>query len=777
MERTVLFRDYQKAQTSDFNNVQSFVQQSLDDMIGDTVTSSLRYAGFNTVKSNTAEITVAAGRFYGANSNNQVGAIYTLPTQTIISVVQYLAVSQVTQRILTLVCYGVLDQVDVQTRDFLTNTQTLQTQPQAVAMTASRDAVLAIVAGAESGSPNAPAIGVSQVPIANILVDNGGIISVTMLPDSAVTSTEQLDDRLTVVESFDGQVGPRITTLASDLAALASQLNVLGKTSSTVVDELCQDVANLKDLIGLPASYSQYGALHFAYPDPTKYDTNNSTALGFNCTIFYGVRFPAQNAALFTLSLFNPLDPSAHVTNGLLLPPFTDNLILQTGAVISSTSMSQYGFQTYALVQKNMSYTRTVAGPSYTVCTNGAMIQTSQGDSGNEGWFLPNWSSYEIETSTINGFGHYWYQVNYYWVESWTEPYWELDTIQHSVNGAQVAQSFLVSSDAWITRLGVYISTVASATDVWLTLCQCTNGQPDLTKTIAHQVMTGANLVTGWNYLEIQPSFCRKGDRMAVVLTTAANHQVGLTTAGSYLEGTFFYTLDGAYYLGDFTKEMALRVYAAQFLSNQVTVEFGALNLAGGIRNIDLAIRSIVPSSCTLTYEVLPAGTATWLPISETNPLVPFQNAPVLARFRARFVGTATVAPGIQLNDSICNIWCPGPIFTFVTEPETLAAATASVTIKTVVENFNPVAHSLSATQGDGNGYIKIYKGAGPVYTAISPTTTVVALTDASIGQYTITSTFSGISPTISQFIAVVKGTTNSVSNTFIISTMTWWAT
>ena len=778
MEKTVQFRDYQKVQTSDLNNIEVYARQSFDDLVGDAVTASLRYAGFNTVKSNTAEITVAPGRFYGTNDNNAVGAIFSLPTQTIMSLVQYLCVSQVTQKYLTLVAYGVEDQVDVQNRDYLVNTQTLQTQPQAVAMTDSRDAVLAILAGAEAADPVAPAVNVGQVAIANILVNYAGVISVTMLTAGQVTSTENLNSRLAVVETFDTQVGPRFDSLAADLAALANQIAGLGRFSNTIIDELAQDVANLKDLAGLPSSYSQYGAVHFAFMDSTKYDINNALALGFNAEIFYGCRFPAQNADLFALSLFNPFDPNASVgTNGLLIPAHTNKLMLQTGAPATSITMNVYTWQTYSLVQKNMSYTRIVNGPSYDVCTNGARIQTSSGDSNNLGWWLPNFTSQEVETSTYTGApGHYWYQVQYYWIDSWTEPYWELDTVTHSVSGMQVAQSFLASSDAWITQIAFYLSAIAAPSgDIWVTLCQCTNGQPDLTQVICHVDVTSTSLVVGWNTVSIQPTFVAKGARMAVVLTTGVGHQLGMAAAGSYLNGTFFYSQDGAYYLGDYTKEIALQIYSADFsgVGNQVTIEFAALNLAGGIRDIDLTARMIVPDSCQLLFEVMPTGTGTWLPITQDAPLVPFQNAPVLARFRARFVGTSNVMPGITMGDSMVNIWAPGPTFTLVTVTETLASASGNVSFKIEVESFNPVAHSLEASQGDGNGYIRLYKTSSSY---ISPTTVTVTEVDASAGRYDITATFSGISPTISSFIIVVHGTTNSISDVFHVSNLTWWA-
>ena len=150
---------------------------------------------------------------------------------------------------------------------------------------------------------------------------------------------------------------------------------------------------------------------------------------------------------MFALSLFNPLDPTAsyNSSTGLLLPAYTSVLMLQTGSYASSIAMGQYGYQTYALVEEDIAYTRTVAGPSYDVCTNGAVSLISEGETNTDAWWLPNFSSYETETSTEtpNQPNHTWYQVNYYWVNSWTEPYWTLDTVNHSINGAQLAQSFL----------------------------------------------------------------------------------------------------------------------------------------------------------------------------------------------------------------------------------------------------------------------------------------------------------------------------------------------
>lgn len=755
MEAMVNFRDYQEVVTADLNNPQLFAQQSLDDIVHDAVTASLRFAGFNTAKSNTAEITVQPGRFYGANLNSEVGAVFTLPTASIISLVQYLAVSS--QRILTLTAYGVVNSTDVQTRKYITNTSTLATSPESVAMKTSRDAVLAIVAGAESGTPTPPAIQSNQIAICDILISNTQVISVTMRTAGQVTSTEDLDERTGLLETFEAQAGPRISALATDLAALA--LKIGGTANQDLLIEVMQDLSKVKVLVGLPATYSQYGSDYYLWPNSTAYDTANAQSLGFACTITYGIRFPAQNANTFALTLFSSIDPNAQINtynaSGLLLPAYASVLKLQTGTFASSVAIGQYTFQTFGYQELDIPYTRIQYGGTYWSCTNSGTVYSPSATS-NQPWWLPNFASYNVDSdvNTVQNVpGHVVTTGDYLQVDTWTEPYWTLDATTNTVNGALIAQSWLVSSDTWYTGLDIYISGIASATDVTIIVCQCTNGQPDLTKTLAKGVIPGASLVIGFNGLTFAtPILGTKGDRLAAVITSAANHQIGLAAAGSYLDGTFFYSLDGAYFLGDFSKELVLLVFGAEFATAQTTIEFAALSLSGGIRAIDLTARMQVPASCELTFECLPDGTATWLPVkldpSDSSP--PFPTAPVLVRFRARFVGTQDVMPGIVLPDSIMKIWCPATAFTFVSAIETLAVPSSTITVKLLVENYNPTPHTVA---------VKLFYG-GVQHVAAA---TTVVLADASRGGYNVTATFNA--PTMA-----AGGAISTAANTITMS-------
>jgi hypothetical protein len=777
MEKLLLFRDYQETQSSDFNDLQAFARQSFDDLVNDAVTGSLRYSGFNTVQSNVAEITIAPGRFYGPNVAGEIGAVYTLPTITVMSLVPYLAVNVTATRFLTLTVYGVENDTDIETRDFIINTQTLQTSPQAVPMQSSRDAVLAIVAGAEGPAPTPPPIPVNQVAVASILISQTGIVSVTMLPAGLVTSTEGLGVRVSDVEAFEAQVGPRISALASDIAAL--QLAISGLSNPNVLIELMGDVALLKSQAGIPATHAQYGADYLLYADVGFSDVNNVQSLGFNCKLEYGIRFPDYAASEFALTMFNTLDPNATYNSGtgMLLPTYTTVLKLRTGTYATSTAIGQYGYQTFVQEELDIPYYRIRYGGEYYVCSNGASGWVESA-TGTPAYWLPNFSEYAVAAPGQNfDLNHAVSWTDYLLIDSWTEPYWTLESVQNSINGALIGQSWLVSSDVWITQVGIYLATIASVTDVTLSVVQCTAGQPDLSKVIATGVLAGATLTVGMNYLLIPPTFAQKGMRLCLIVTSLANHQLGLAQAGSYLDGTFFYSLDGAYFLGDFTKEMVLEIWGAEFQTAQTTIEFGALSLPAGIRAIDLTARITIPDSCQLIFEVMPDGTGTWLPVSidPTNPIAPFPTAPVLARFRGRFVGSPDIMPGIVLPDSIMKLSAPATVFREVTQPIQLAAPTASFSVRMRLENFNATAHSISAGTGLGTGSVLLLWGS-PLGAAVAPNTLSIELIDAPSQTYDATATWSGISPASNGFVIVINGTTNSNTEVFLISQLTWWA-
>ncbi|PYF05040.1 hypothetical protein BJ122_102266 [Rhodopseudomonas faecalis] len=753
MEKKVQFRDYQEQQAADHTNLQDFTEQSLDHIVTDAVTASRRYSGFGVVKSAQAEVIVSGGRFY-----DQGGAVYNLATPTTQLLVSFLPV--IARRIVTVSVSGVEADTDVETRDFLTNVDTGQTEPRAVATVRARNAVLAFTAGAENADPQPPAIPASNVAIANILLDPTQVVSITALTRNQVASTEGLDMRALALEAWRSIVQPRVDSLASDISALAKRVDMAG--SNIHIVKLYQDLAQVKEKAGLPQAFSQYGADYFLWPDTARSDINNTQNLGFDAEVEMGVRFPSANATQFEISLFSANDANAAYSNGLLLPAYDSVVKLSTGDFYTDLALGQFGWQTYALEQKQMKVERLRYGGRYAVCSNGSQWQTASA-TGDAPYWLPNFSTYRSVAAVGNN-GNYSHLIEYYdywWHDSWAEPYWELKTVEHKISGAQVAQTFLNSSDMWATGLDFYVTSKAAAEDIWVTLCEVTGGQPDLSKTLAHVAYPHASIVAGWNTAQIPPTFLSKGGRYAVVLTTGANHKVGMTSGQSYLDGTFFYNTDGVYFLGDLTKDLMLRVRAAKFRAAQVTIEFGVINLDGGLRNIDITAQQIVPASTDLIYEIRANGSGAWQPLTKEN-LTALNGAPALCQFRARFNGTSDVQPGLRLPGSRVYVSRPKTAFRHIAAPEVLAAPSSNITVKYLLEGYDPTPHTFSGQLRVGGQYV-------------SPATTTVTLVDASVMRYEVVCNYTLAAPT-STFSIVSVGTTNSPATVYHIAERVFWA-
>lgn len=749
MEKVVVFRDYQEQQAQDHTDLQAYARATFDHLVLDAVTATRRYAGFNVSKTAQAEIQIAPGRFYDV-----LGAMYHRDTTLVQNMLTYLPA--VAKRKVLVSVYGAENETDVEERDFLTDVDTGRTEPQAVSTARSRDAVLTLSPGTESADPQPPAIPVGHAPIAYVTLDTIQVVLVEMLTDFQVSSTEQLDTRTDSLEVFQAQIGPRVTSLASDLAALQAKLNQ--SAAQFDIAMIYRDLAEVKEKAGLPASYSQYGADYFI--DPFESDIDDSQLFGYDALTDMGARFPAANADIFEISLFSANDPNAAYSNGLLLPAYDKVVALSNTVYHEDLGIAQYGYQTYNLLQKKIRKERLRYGGSYSVCTNGAVMAGATGEQAPT--WLPDFETYETTTVNDPGGGHRWIQYDGWWHDSWTETYWELETIDHTITGAQVAQTFLVSNDMWAVQLSIYITAKAAAENIIVNIAEVTTGQPDTQKIILHQVYAQASILIGWNDIAISPTFLERGKRYAIILTSNANHRIGMSYGQQYLDGTFFYSTDGQYFLGDLMKDMLFKIWSAKFRAAQVTIEFAPINLDGGLRDIDITAGTIVPESCDLVYEMRPNGSGEWLPLIPTN-VAALTGAPPLCQFRARFIGTRDIHAGLQVIGSRVYISRPKTTFVHVSESLTLAAPTSNLYIRCFLERFDDTPHDFTCS-------IKV---AGSPAT-INPLSYTDELLDAGLKRWA--RTFHFTPPAVSAFTIIMTGTTNSPAHIFHVAERLYWA-
>ena len=177
MEKSLILRDNQEAQAGDFNNLQSWMQDSLDHVVLDAIENGQAYSGMLIAKTAAQQVTVAAGRYYSA------GKVYALDTPVVLDMLNILPI--VTRRMVSIVCWGIEQDTDVQSRKFLINPTTMQSQPRPVPMEHDRLAQIDKVAGDESLQPSAPNVGSGVLMLGTVTLDPTGVVSI-----SQVTSTQ-----------------------------------------------------------------------------------------------------------------------------------------------------------------------------------------------------------------------------------------------------------------------------------------------------------------------------------------------------------------------------------------------------------------------------------------------------------------------------------------------------------------------------------------------------------------------------------------------------------
>ena len=527
---------------------------------------------------------------------------------------------------------------------------------------------------------------------------------------------------------------------------------------------VAEDVARVKATLRYPVTAVGYGADFFVNEDQS--DKGDAFQLGYNAAIMEGLRFPFEAENQFEISLFSANDPNATVINGVVLPKFTEILKFWTSLANSATTtlgIAQYGFQTVEMKQGYMSRSRIRYG-GYVSESSSEIYYGEAGDTPTANLYdYTEWGQIVYPGYWIDPYNSAYGGARYgsYYIDTWKEPFMYAVTIDHVLNGAHVAQTFLSTNDAWITRLKFFIAAKGGASDIHVGLCEVTTGVPDLAKTMQKVVLPQASIVVGWNSVALPPTFLQKGKKYGVVLVSNANHQLGMTSGQSYLDGTFFYSTDGIYYAGDLTKDLMFQVNGCKFDNSQVAIEFAPISLSGGFRFVDILAELWAPDSTQLTWEMRPNGTGEWQALTKDNTTV-LANAPPLAQFRARFDGTRDMQPALKLTGSRVKVSRPKTSFKHVSTDIVIGATSSSIHIKVWLEHFDETPHNHDCAI-----HINTVKELPDVITT--------KLLDDDFKRYEREYTFNIAAPA-THFRVEQNGVTTNAQNTYHIAQRTFYA-
>jgi hypothetical protein len=319
VEHLVNYRSDQHVKADDLSNTQLYAQGSFDHIVADGIDSGKKYTGLATAKTGPTEITVASGRFYTG------GQVYVRDTQTVFSLISNLPAA--TQRIGTVVVWGLTQEESIEPRAYIINADTGQFEPREVTMETTRALQMSVVYGPESAQPTRGTIDSTVIAIADVLLSTAGVVSVTMDQTTALSSVAAAQLEIDDLSSWRSAVSKQIDTITSDIAIIKASIPPNLSASLTAFANAIADIYNI---LKKPASAFWTGVDRFINLSDT--DTGHA---GYSAKVEDGLTFPAGTSVQTGVSLLNPLDSKVITVNNMTLPayiPYPRHTVLPLGS-------------------------------------------------------------------------------------------------------------------------------------------------------------------------------------------------------------------------------------------------------------------------------------------------------------------------------------------------------------------------------------------------------------------------------------------------------------
>jgi hypothetical protein len=494
-----------------------------------------------------------------------------------------------------------------------------------------------------------------------------------------------------------------------------------------------------------------------------------------------GIRFPRAGSQSDALALLNPNNVYVSGENGFVLPNHGHAVRMDLTGYASEARLAQYSFETTEIRELTRARTRRRFGNSQVVCTNGRWWRQGTYDLA-ENVFRRDGETWEVTNGrpdrmpngarVPNGNVH-WIRVRRFWIDTYEEQYWDRVTTTDTINGQQVAQTFLNSQDGWLSQIGLYFSRKSAAGDVTVLVTETAFGMPDLARVISRTTLPVADIQVGAisteaglpslveTRLPITPTFMTAGRRYAVVLVTTGDHYVALTDSDNgVVQGTFFVSTDGAFFSGNLVDDLKMRLYFAHFERTRVSVELEALQLAGGILDLDVLHPGVTPPACRTDIEVQVNGAWVALDGEEAGP--DLSGLPAILPVRMTLTGTTDLMPGFGIVGSQAVASRPKTAFTWVSDARPLGSPTTSVKIVTDLQHYQEASHDCTVT---------LLTGAALDGSAAADVVEDVVLADGTLRR---TSIFNVTS--VSDYAIRIVGSTVSAAVPFLVSELIEYA-
>lgn len=755
MQELINVRERQRFLSSDIMDMQESIRSTFDKLVRGAIGPGGYYDGLQADDTGQWEVTLLPGNLFIG------GAMYRKDANTVFSDTLYNMRPLAQKKIVAIIGYGqdiesTASGSPAEPRQFIVNTTTRETEVQQVSTRLVRFAKIDIIGGVEQAQPAAPTPGAGNILIATVLLGTSGIEAVTMNAAALLPQVERNSVAIGVLADFLDVLGLRVATLISDNATLKNEVsNLATKDELNRIHALAEDAFQTAKRALAIAQNLDTGATYLRDFEDRFVDElySDPSGAGYSVLVKNGLNFKAGTSATLTngIETFNVVEPKVIINNDLMLPAYTNRLVVDAfgqgkisrQAAIQAFTSSTHAAHTTRPPKVEVNYTtrnsqitsKTKAtGASMTISgvtvgstpVNLPVTAASVAAAKKEIAFLSGSSAMPEFTVTgvtakilleLGGVYALHTTIKFSFVKKTTDTkHYETDTVT-TVDGQGRGETWLQDRDGWLTQVGIFVTQKGSTGDIRLMVSEVdASGAPDLTQSpvmvtvpfasILASPMTTVSPVGIETIVSVPPVMCYGGRRYALAVISTGAHVLRMT------EGVSTVTQGEHWALSDANKwerpaletkqTLAFRLYFARFASTRVEVDLKPLSLAGGIQDVSVESRGVVPALTALSFEVQPDGGA-WRvlgPTSGQRVQADLSSNPELMPFRVVFEGTLDVMPALSRGATKSTVKVSKAALAFTHWSQIITTPAPANTIKVMhrLRNFDETPHNFTVT-------------------------------------------------------------------------------
>lgn len=497
--KSVLFEDNMETQAGDFNNMQGFINDAMDDLVSDAIDRSNAYVGLAITKAASTQVAISTGRLYWGGKQYSFDNPQTIDFQTVAG-----AMPVTQQRQIAIVAYGQTITTDSQSRNFVVDADTGQAQAESVAMLQERVCLVGPIPGTEGPVPPLPAVPVTNLLVGYVLLNPSGVVSIQQVTLTQLPNMLDHEFRIASLESQFGQMEGQIVTLQTALAALAASL--ANYCTIAMFNKLVDLVNWCVQQLQKPTAFVLDTLDNFFDTSQSAVGTNLDGA--YNAIVSEGLRFAATGASTAAaLQLLNPSEPAIQAWDTYILPKPSGMRVRMDCSFPAdqwtAEPLLNHGYWTYSPRRLGWGRYRHRCGPFWTP-TNNTFALGSGVDPiysflrfDNEAWPV-------LVTSQINLRGDddpdypTWLndRWNYFWRDYVDRDYWAKVVYNTTYSHNVIGQSFLNSQDGWLGGITIFSSQANYYQPLTLVISECdpASGKPLHNRTLGKIELTNTDI-------------------------------------------------------------------------------------------------------------------------------------------------------------------------------------------------------------------------------------------------------------------------------------------